>query len=47
MAFLFGAFPLGSPATRHPDALEEKKRHKPPCQIGTQQGDTSNILGVL
>lgn len=25
MAFLFGAFPLGSPATRRPDALEEKK----------------------
>ena len=47
MAFLFGAFPLGSPATRHPDALEEEKRHKPPCQIGTQQGDASNILGVL
>ena len=47
MAFPFGAFPLGSPATCHPEVLEEKKRHRLPCQTGTQQGGASKVLGVL
>ena len=42
IAFLFGAFPLGSLATCHSNAVGERISRILPCQLPTVHGDASN-----
>lgn len=47
VAFLFGAFPLGTLATCHCNAFGERKRSDPSLSTTDYEGDASSALGTL